>query len=175
MLDQHYELRHLHDDLAPQVRRLMLVELLWSLENNKLYFSRNFADSESDKYPSLLRDALAAGTPDTLDDSLAPIFRQEVAGRSRQTFAWDEFNKFYMRALCRLVTEHSGYELIATRGRHSLSHRNSSDVQIGESRDAVRFLNQLRNVPRVNPFGANSGLTLALQPRNTPLTDAGSN
>src|SRR5260221_13345100 len=111
MLDQRYELRHLHDDLASQVRYLMLAELLWSLENNKLYFSRNFARSESHKYPALLRDGLATGTPDTLDDSLAPVFRQEVARRSRQTFAWDEFNKFYMRALCRWVQEHSGYEL----------------------------------------------------------------
>ena len=165
MLDQRYELRHLQDNLGSEVRRLMLAELLWSLENNKLYSSKNFAESGHREYPSLLRDALATGTPDTLDDSLAApgIFRPGLARKSAQTFVWDEFNKYYMRALCQWVREHPGYDLIVARGRHSASHRESSDVQLGHTRDPVRFLETLRHVPRVNPFGANSGLTLVIR------------
>jgi len=166
MLDQAYDLRHLNDDLAGEVRRLMLEELLWSLENNKLYFSKNFTEKGREEYPSRLCAALEAGTPDTLEVSLATsgIFRAGLAPRSAQSFVWDEFNKFYMRALCRWVSGHPGHELVVSRGRHSTQHREASDRQIGQSRDPVRFLNQLRTAPNANPFGANSGLTLVIRP-----------
>jgi hypothetical protein len=33
---------------------------------------------------------------------------------------------------------------------------------MGHSKDPATFLATLRNIPKVNPFGANSGLTLEL-------------
>ena len=166
MLDQLYELRHLKDHLAPELRHLMLAELLWSLQHNKIYFSRNFVEERKREYPVLLQDALAEGTPDTLDDSLAAsgIFKPGLARRSAQSFVWDEFNKYYMRALCQWVRGHPGHELTVARGRQSAMHRQLSDDRIGQTRDPLRLLNQLRTAPNINPFGANSGLTLIVRP-----------
>jgi hypothetical protein len=165
MLDQKYELKHLGDKPASEIRHFMLEELLWSLQHEKLYFSQYLTDRGGGEYPQLLYKALASGTPDSLEESLSAqgIFREDAPKKSIQTFAWDEFNKYYMRALCRWVIEHAGYALVVIRGRHSESTRSSSNTLLGQTKEASSFLNGLRQSPRINPFGANSGLTLMVR------------
>jgi hypothetical protein len=165
MLDQKYELQHLGGGLAPEIRRLMLEELLWSFEHEKFYFSKYLTEPGHKEYPRMLHQALATGTPDSLEESLSAqgMFREESPRKSIQTFAWDEFNKYYMRALCRWVQDHGGYELTVIRGRHSESSRSSSDALLGQTKEAASFLNGLRHSPKINPFGANSGLTLMVR------------
>src|SRR6185437_11661924 len=81
---------------------------------------------------------------------------------SIETFAWDEFNKHYMRALCRIAQYSPQHALIVLHARQSRSHRGSSDARINQPRSPATFLQQLRVQPAINPFGANSGLTLTL-------------
>jgi|SRR5215813_1556627 len=170
MLEQRYELPHLNDERTSEIRYLMLDELQWSLENHQLYFSEQFDQLGHRDYPQLLLDALAAGTPNTLEQALnAPgIFRPGTARRSTQAFIWDEYNKFHMRALCRWVQSHPGHELIVVRGRTSTVHRDSSDARLGRKVNSQQFLEALREMPKVNPFGANSGLTLMIRKRRKP-------
>lgn len=165
MLSQPYELKHLTDDLQQNIRHSMLRELLWSCEHNGLYFSKYLTDAGHDRYPHLLAQALECGSPDSLCDALSSsaLWRADAPRNSVQTFAWDEFNKYYMRALCRWSQEHQGYEIVVVRGRRSGAHRNSSDAQINRTREAASLLQQLRRKPAINPFGANSGLTLAIR------------
>ena len=165
MLEQRYNLRHLGDKITSEVRRRMLEELYWSLENNKIYFSRHFSASGEEKYPHLLKNALESGNPDTLEESLnvTENFQPGRPKNAAQTFAWDEFNKYYMRALCLLAQELTGHELVVVRGRQSSNPKPESDRLIGAKKEPVKFLSGLRNVPKVNPFGANSGLTLELR------------
>jgi hypothetical protein len=68
-----------------------------------------------------------------------------------------------MRAACRWVQKHRGYELVIVRGRQSDTHRESSDTRIGRKQDPRRLLEALRDTPKVNPFGANSGLTVEIR------------
>lgn len=168
MLGQRYALRHLEDDLAPQVRRLMIDELHWAVEHNKVYYSRHFAEDGSKEYPFLLQKAFDSGNPDTLEESLnVPRYFQAGSPRNAaQTFAWDEFNKYYMRALCLLVETLPGYELRVTRGRHSDKPKPESSQRMGKTQNPRSFLRGLRETPKVNPFGANSGLTLELSRRS---------
>ncbi len=165
MLDQKFELKHLGDELAPEIRRLMLEEFLWSLEHEKFYFSKYLTESEYEEYLRMLHEALAAGTPDRLEELLSAhgVFREDAPRKSIQTFAWDEFNKYYMRALCRWVHDHAGYELVVIRGRHSKNSRSSSNTLLRQTKKASSFLNGLRHWPKINPFGANSGLTLTIR------------
>jgi hypothetical protein len=165
MLDQKYELKHLNDELASEIRPLTLAELLWSLEHQKLYYSKQFTAHGHGEYPRILMDALTSGTPDTLDEALNQpgIFKPNTSRRSAQSFIWDEFNKYYMRALCLWVLTHPGHELVVVRGRMSEHHRDSSDARLGRREDPKKFLEVLRETPKVNPFGANSGLTLTIR------------
>ncbi|HEY6350419.1 MAG TPA: hypothetical protein VI636_13515 [Candidatus Angelobacter sp.] len=165
MLKLRYELRHLNDELVDDVRRLMIEELYWAVEHNKLYYSKHFARSGHKEYPLLLQKEFATGNPDTLEESLnVPGYFQAGSPRNAvQTFAWDEFNKYYMRALCLLAQVGAGYEVVVARGRHSDHPKPESSKRIGAKKDPTRFLSGLREVPRVNPFGANSGLTLELR------------
>lgn len=165
MLEQRYNLRHLTEKIASQVRRRMLEELCWSLENNKIYLSKHFSTPGEENYPHLLKNALESGNPDTLEESLnvPGNFQPGSPRNAAQTFAWDEFNKYYMRALCLLAQELTGYKLIVVRGRQSSNPKPESDRLLGAKKEPVKFLNGLRNIPKVNPFGANSGLTLELR------------
>src|SRR5436305_8635781 len=164
MLSQRYELKHLNDALASEIRRLMLEELIWSLENEKFYFSQYFSESGKENYLPLLHAALMSGTPDTLQEGLSAsgIIEPGSPSNATQTFAWDEFNKYYMRALCRWIQMHPGCEAIVVRGRESANPRSFSDTQVGRRKEVKDFLGILRTNPRINPFGANSGLTLTI-------------
>lgn len=164
MLDQRYELRHLNDALAPEIRRLMVAELHWSLEQNNLYYSKHFAEPGYKEYPRLLENALWTGNPDTLEESLnvPGYFQTGTPKNAAQTFAWDEFNKYYMRAMCQVALLVPGCVLLVARGRYSSNPKPQSNLLIGRQKNPAKFLAGLRGVPRVNPFGANSGLTLEL-------------
>lgn len=169
MLSQHFELKHITDHLQHNIRRLMLLELLWSCQHNAVYASKYLTPAGGDRYSQLLAQALESGSPDSLCDALnSPELWQSGAPRnSVQTFAWDEFNKYYMRALCRWTVDHTGSEIVVVRGRRSRAHRSSSDAQINQGRDAMALLQQLRHKPAINPFGANSGLTLEIRKRGS--------
>ncbi|HEY2496133.1 MAG TPA: hypothetical protein VGK24_03610 [Candidatus Angelobacter sp.] len=144
----------------------MLKELKLSFEA-EFYYSKQFSELGHREYPRLFLDALASGNPDTLDEALNQpgIFKPNTSRKSAQAFIWDEFNKYYMRALCLWVQQHPGYELVVVRGRRSETHRDSSDARLGRTENSKRFLDVLRRIPKVNPFGANSGLTLMIQKR----------
>jgi hypothetical protein len=118
MLSQAYELKHLSDHLQAPVRQLMAEELLWSCRHNKLYASKFLTGSGVEAYPQLLQEALASGSPDSLCDALqAPGLWQPAAPKhSVDIFAWDEFNKYYMRALCRWCQEHPQHQIVVIRG-----------------------------------------------------------
>ena len=150
----------------------MLEELLWAFENEKFYPSKHFTELGDKEYPRLLQEALAAGTPDTLEESLnVPVYWQPGSpSNAIQTFAWDEFNKYYMRALCQLKHEHPECDLVIARGRESVNPKPGSNRLLGKTENASRFLHRLRGAPKVNPFGANSGLTLELQERQDRKT-----
>jgi hypothetical protein len=165
MLVRRYHLQHLTDEHVEELRRLMVAELHWAVEHGKLYYSQYFTEAGREEYPLLLQKALLNGNPDSLEESLdQPYYLHPGSPKNAaQTFAWDEFNKYYMRALCLLAQNLTGFELAVARGRHSENPKRESNRLLGQGKNPARFLTALRNIPRVNPFGANSGLTLELR------------
>src|SRR5204863_6219828 len=138
-----------HDELASELRTFMLEELLWALQQGKFYYSKRFTQLGHNGYPALLHEALANGTPETLIRALsAPgLFLAGASQNAAEIFGWDEFNKYYMRALCRWALMHPEYELVMARGRMSKTQRDTSQAQLGTKKDPQQFLNQLRNSP----------------------------
>jgi hypothetical protein len=167
MLSQTYELKHLTDHLQHNIRRFTLQELLWSFEHKAVYLSKYLTEAGRARYPQLLAQALDSGSPNSLSDVLGSpgVWQDKAPRNSIATFAWDEFNKYYMRGLCRWIQDHPGYQAVVVRGRHSGAPRSSSDTRINQRREAAGLLQQLRHRPATNPFGANSGLTLEIRRR----------
>lgn len=175
MLSQRYQLQHLEGPIAHEVRAFMREEFLWSSQRNKLYFGQYLSEAGRARYSRLLEKALRSGSPDSLAESLAQpgLWQANAPRKSVETFAWDEFNKYYMRGLCRWVQLHPHHHALEViRGRASQSRRASSDATLGNSRNPEKFLQALRESPRINPFGANSGLTLRIR-RESPALKFG--
>lgn len=103
-------------NLDSRTRELMLEELIIDIEKKALYLSKRLNDSGILRYPELLRHAIEKGNDDTLAQELkngylnAAEQRKKPKGGSstvnvpvnaNEMLAEGEFNRFYIRALCR--------------------------------------------------------------------------
>ena len=96
-------------------------------------------------YPDLLRSAIASGSEVDLVASLRRDGRESPdrvdnalrLGRS-------EFNRYYIRAICRRATAHGTTEVVVYRARESESHRSGSDELVGTTQSAPRILASVR-------------------------------
>ncbi len=78
-----------------------------------------------------------------------------------------EFNRFYVRGLCRRAIEDGIQQLIIYRAKAVMTPRPGSEEKIGTSVDSAAILADLRTTIGVEPAlgmppGPNSGLTLKL-------------
>jgi hypothetical protein len=83
------------------------------------------------------------------------------------TLAEGEFNRFYIRALCRRAIEQGIPRLIVYRAKDVTSPRRESEQKIGTEVDPQQLLADLRAHPGVDtalglPPGPNSGLSVRL-------------
>jgi hypothetical protein len=84
-----------------------------------------------------------------------------------ETLAEGEFNRFYIRGLCRFAIDHGIDHLVGCRGRYSENPRSSSEEAVGKAFDPAAVLEDLRTAqgeePALNmPGGPNSGICLRL-------------
>jgi hypothetical protein len=177
-------------DLSPATRRLMIEELNLDLGLNKLYQGKRLTTGGLQEWPTALRSAFEYGTDDSLAAWLSQPWRLEqfevytVKGivRSRkvpvtaaQTFAEGEFNRFYIRAVCRQAVDrkvlNQGDDLVtAYRARYSEKPRPESVSIDGKQFDAKSVLADLRentssdgvNTALGMPPGPNSGMSVKL-------------
>ncbi len=171
-------------DLDQETREQMLAELADDLARGSLYLSNRLTDRGRREYPDLLREAFASGDEVSLGRALnrpGMLAAFETAVRkgrphskrvphdAAQTLAEGEFNRFYLRGLCRSVLAFGGTEVEVYRARYSGSPRSESEAMIGMRLDAAELLADLREHPGVDtalrlPPGPNSGLS-ARHPR----------
>jgi len=169
-------------DLNERVRQFMVDELNLDLEAGTLYRSERLTEDGWDKYHGLLRDAVVEGN----DESLAQCLRSgkcmvamemttrrgklvatRVPVNACQTLAEGEFNRFYLRGLCRCATEDGIDHLIIYRAKQVRQPRPDSFRLLGKAIDAHALLERARADPRVDlalglPHGPNSGLSARL-------------
>lgn len=130
------------------------------------------------KYPDLLLDAMSKGTWKTLADSITPSLLSQTelrAGKpvkvpvtANTTLAEGEFNRFYMRGVCKYALEQNIHNVKVYRARESLNHRATSDHLIGKMLSAESLLNDLRMNTGCDtalglPPGPNSGLSVIVE------------
>lgn len=169
------------EDLNARTRELMLQEIDADIESGRLYPSKRFTDLGHEKYPELLRDAVAKGDESTLTKQLTYpeyFLSHETTSRNGKKIvakvpsnapsliAEGEFNRFYMRALCRRAMD-EGVKLQVYRARASAVHREISDELVARYISPDELLNDLRkNVGLATflnvPPGPNSGMSIRL-------------
>jgi hypothetical protein len=170
-------------NLAEQTRQLMLDEIELDLSKNTLYFSPRLSQSGHNDYSSLLKDAV------TTHDDIWLVRELRVSGRlnstetrrkpkggittakvpvtAADTLGEGEFNRFYIRAVCRRSIDSGSGKVIVYRAKEVSSPRPESQRKIGMEMDAQSLLNDLRSNPGVDtalglPPGPNSGLSVRL-------------
>lgn len=170
-------------DLAGETRAMMIEEINSSIADGSVYISPWLSDRGKADWPELLLAAAQLGT----DDSLAGELRQhgrlrETAERknpkggtstyrvpitAHETIAEGEFNRFYVRGLCRRAIAAGLPHLEVYRAKQVREPRQSSEEKIGTRVPPSVILEDLRNSPGVEPAlglppGPNSGLTLKI-------------
>jgi hypothetical protein len=170
-------------NLDEQTRALMRDEISRDVAQGTLFISTRLSAGAADQWTDLLQQAASAGD----DDSLARLL--EADGRLNQfeqrrkptggmttvkvpstagaTLAEGEFNRFYIRALCRRAIDSGIPELIVYRAKGVTSPRPESERKIGSGIAPKQLLEDLRANPGVDtalglPAGPNSGLSVRL-------------
>lgn len=171
-----------YDHLDEVTRQYMLEEIELDVQNGALYFSPRLHDEGCASWPELLRTAARTG----MDDTLAEAIRRDDCLRTHmprvtkngttmarvpvnapETLAEGEFNRFYLRGLCRLAIDERIPYLVACRAKEVAQPRPESDAIIGGKFDPKKILEDLRVSQGVDtvlglPAGPNSGLCLTL-------------
>jgi hypothetical protein len=169
-------------DLDERTRTMMLMELDYDHEQGALYLSNRLSDAGRARYPEMLRDAIRDGDDGTLAAALAhpeTFVTHEVAHRKGKPYqkrvrrdanrllAEGEFNRFYLRGLCRRAMEDEIESLVIYRAKEVAEPRPESEAKIGSRIEARSLLQDLRERIGMDtllglPPGAGSGLSAHL-------------
>jgi hypothetical protein len=162
----------------------MVEEIEMDAKAGTLYLSPWLTGLGKQEWPQLLRDAAMTGSDASLANELSRPSRLERTAFPRkpkgdgmvpytvpvtapETIAEGEFNRFYVRALCRRAIEDGVASLIVYRAKAVTMPRVGSEEKIGTAVTPTAILADLRNSVGVEPAlgmppGPNSGLTVRL-------------
>ena len=147
-----------------------------------MYLSRRLSDEGRAEWPTLLLEAVEAGSEETLAAQLATggrlvakeprvrngkTFMADVPRTAHETLAEGEFNRFYIRAVCRRAIKAQQEEVIVYRAKPVDKPRSSSTALEGSRESASALLEDLQThigeEPSLKlPGGPNSGLSVKL-------------
>lgn len=165
------------DDLT---RAEMQAEVAGDIATGNLYLSPRLSEIGRRDYPDLLRNAVARHDETWLAAQLRSIGRLNTRELSHSktgkvidklvlvtaadTLAEGEFNRFYLRGLCRRANASDMAEIEVYRAKEVASPRSESTALIGQRLSAVTLLADLRVSVGVDtalglPPGPNSGLS----------------
>lgn len=169
------------DSLDEAVRHCMIAELDRDIQGGNLYISARLTEAGALEWPDLLHEALVKYDDVWLAEQIRTrdLMRVTEQRRTRgggitsakipynapETLAEGEFNRFYIRGLCKHVIDCDGTEVEAYRGKDVSHPRPESQAMIGKRLPADQLLQDLRTSPGVEPAlglpsGPNSGITV---------------
>lgn len=170
------ELRNLNDE---KIREFMLEELENDIKEQNLYFSKRFKESSMNEYITILRRSIEKGDDNVLANEIKQKnllksmetkvrkgkgYSAKVPKNAHLTLAEGEFNRFYIRGVCRkAITEK--LEIEVYRAKPVRTPRSKSQRLIGTTVNPERLLSDLQKNIGVDlalgiPGGANSGLSV---------------
>ncbi len=171
-------------NLDERTRTLMLEEIDRDSASGSLYLSDNLTPEGKAEYPDLLRAAAREGNDETLANEIRGRLNAfekprklksgglskppKMRRNAHEMLAEGEFNRFYIRALCRRAIDDGKPQLIVYRAKAVEKPRSTSEAMIGRALPAEDLLRDLRAHPGVDtalglPPGPNSGLSAHLR------------
>lgn len=172
-----------YESLDERVRQFMVEEIEFDTSKKKLYLSPRLNELGTKKYLELFKIAALKHDDNWLANELRRLgcFKlfvekkkpsggfstAKVPVNAPETLAEGEFNRFYIRGLCRAAIEDGIPELEICRGKEVDQPRPESEAIIGKMVIAEDLLKDLRISIGVEPVlsvpkGPNSGLTVRL-------------
>lgn len=171
-------LPHLDD----RTRKLMMNEMDADHVAGKLYLSTRLNPLGHANYGALLKQAAQAhddvwlagtlrnghmATHETRRTPSGGLTNAKVPVTAPDTLAEGEFNRFYIRALCRRALADGVPHLVVYRAKQVEKPRTESEMRIGQTVDPQALLADLRTNTFVDtvlglPPGPNSGLSVTL-------------
>jgi hypothetical protein len=172
-----------YENLNDRIRKFMLKEIELDISKDNVYISPRLTEESNDQYQCILKNAVLEHDDNWLANELrnARCLKErekrkkpdggyslvKVPINAPETLAEGEFNRFYIRGLCRAAIEDGIQELQIYRGKDVDQPRPESEAMIGMMIDAKKLLEDLRLSPGEGPAlgvpsGPNSGLTVRL-------------
>jgi hypothetical protein len=163
----------------------MLDEIELDVERGSVYVDPRLSNTGQQNYLTLLRTAVENRDIDWLADEFRGNGRMRsseprrkpsggfttatVPESAAETLAEGEFNRYYIRALCRRAIEDGMSHLVVYRAKPVANPRPESETLIGSKLDPRELLDDLRSNPGAEtelrvPGGPNSGLSVRLPP-----------
>ncbi len=172
-----------YTNLDDTSRRYMLEEIAFDVAHSDLYLGKRLTDTGRTRWLSLLNDAASSHDDDWLADQQrteglikaketrnlkgGKVIEVDVPITAAETLAEGEFNRFYIRGLCRRAIDANIPSLLVYRAKDVANPRSTSQDLIGTMVDAKTLLSDLRThqgeEPQLKmPGGPNSGLSVRL-------------
>lgn len=161
-------------NLTDSVRAKMAAEIKADIKDKKIYISSRLNEQGVVEYPKLVLEAAEKGNEISLGENLLVLMNQREFNRGAQknlpanaekTLAQNEFNRFYMRAICAEAIEQKIEVVTIYRARESNHPRKRSKALIGTELNAEAFLKDLRKHNDTEPkllAAINSGLSVGI-------------
>lgn len=173
--------RFAFDELSQSTRVYMLQELDLDEAASGPYMSSRFTSEGREQYAALLRSALTDGSPETLyealnergilevSETLASGLIKKVPSNAAQLLADSEFNRYYVRGVCRAASDgDDDAEVEVYRARVSSKPRPESEDLVGSTVSAKQLLDLLRKAvadPSIAIPQVGSGLSVRRTPK----------
>jgi hypothetical protein len=174
-----------YEDLDDRTRSLMLEEIERDSASGALYIGSYLNDAGRAAWTELLPTAARSHNDAWLAERLRNGLMKQTVERPKpkggytmvrvpvtapEMLAEGEFNRFYIRALCRRALADGIAYLVIYRAKAVQNPRPESEARIGSTVDPQAVLDDLRANPGVEtalglPPGPNSGLSARLPPR----------
>ncbi len=171
------------NNLDEQTRQLMLEEIDLDISQNTLYESPRLSNTGRNDYTDLLKEAVSkhddlwlagqlrsGGRLNSTETRRTPkggTTTAQVPVTAADTLAEGEFNRFYIRGVCRRAIDSGSGTVTVYRAKEVSHARSESQRKIGTQFDAQTLLNDLRSHQGIDtalglPPGPNSGLSVHL-------------
>lgn len=159
----------------------MVEEISGDVACSALYIPPRLSQQGHEVYHELLKAAAASGTETTLAAKLRDkglmktaemrrtkmgVAKTPLPQNAAEIVADAEFNRFYVRAMCRVVAENGGTHVEVYRAQVVADANPEVELGIGRRLDAARLLSDLRNSVDLDAAlglssGKHSGLSVA--------------
>ncbi|MBS1799664.1 MAG: hypothetical protein JSS95_07555 [Acidobacteria bacterium] len=172
-----------YENLDAETRKYMVEEIDWDIEAGSMYISNFLNAYGKTRWPTILRIAAESGNDDTLakalvaEQCLANQYEKKkpkggttwaaVPYTASQTMGEGEFNRYFVRGLCKRAIAEGIPDLEVYRAKSVAIPRIESQAKLGTYVNPTVVLADLRTTQGVEPAlglppGPNSGLTLRI-------------